>query len=196
VEPKLFPETSQHGQGEVRIGDRIADVGEVVGDRLQTSGVDGDRHVPARRVAELFAEEDVLGCAVGVEEVVETCPGGARAAVGALDEAKKIVGERAKEPQGDVDVIREPFIRGGGRRGALRDMIQALVHGEEEGEDLLPAGEVGAAGGDLEVDVRGDVDVADAEARRSGSGQGGKGVGVVVDDGEIFTAKQIGVGWG
>jgi hypothetical protein len=38
-----------------------------------------------------------------------------------------------------VDVVREPIVRRRGRRGALRDMVQALVHGEEEGEDLLPA---------------------------------------------------------
>jgi hypothetical protein len=133
---------------------------------------------------------------VGVEVAVEARPCGARATVGALDEAEKVIGERAKKPQGDVDVVREPVVRRRGRRGALRDRVQALVHGEEEGEDLLPVGEVGAAGFDLEVDVSGDVNVAIAETRGSRSGQGGKGVAGVVDDGEIggcLAIKQIGV---
>jgi hypothetical protein len=54
VEPKLLPETSQHGQGEVGVGDGIANVGEVIGDCLQARDVVGDRQLPMGRVAELL----------------------------------------------------------------------------------------------------------------------------------------------
>jgi hypothetical protein len=44
-------------------------------------------------------------------------------------------------------------------------VINNLVHGEEEGENLAPPGEMFTGGGNFEVDVLSDLDIADAERR-------------------------------
>ena len=59
-----------------------------------------------------------------------------------MDEAVEIAAQRGHEPEGDVDVHRNPVVGGVGRSGALRDVIQRLVHGEKKGDDLPPLGEV------------------------------------------------------
>jgi hypothetical protein len=64
-----------------------------------------------------------------------------------------------------VDVHRHPEIVGDDRGRTLCDVIKRLVHGQEEGEDLSPLGEVFTDGGDLKLDVVGDVDVEDGVGR-------------------------------
>jgi hypothetical protein len=60
-----------------------------------------------------------------------------------------------------VDVQSHPYIIGDGRVYTLGDVIQRLVHGEEEGDNLAPLGEVLAGGVYLELDVVGDMDIED-----------------------------------
>ena len=125
------------------------------------------------RGPELFAEEDVLRRAVGVEEAAKACPGGARAPVGALNEPEQIIGEGRHKPQGYVDVVCEQIVERFCRHGALSDVVQRLVHGEEKFEYLIPPGEIGTGSCEFEIYVVGDLDVADAETRGSRGVQGG-----------------------
>jgi hypothetical protein len=64
-----------------------------------------------------------------------------------------------------MDVVGEPIVGGRGRCSTFGDVINNLLHGEEEGENLAPPGEMFTGGGNFEVDVLSDLDIADAERR-------------------------------
>jgi hypothetical protein len=73
-----------------------------------------------------------------------------------------------------MDIGSTPLVVGNGRSGAFRDVVKGMVRGKEKGNDLAPAGEIGSGGGDLEVDVVGNANIADVESRRRGERLGGR----------------------
>jgi hypothetical protein len=161
LELELGAETIDKLECQIAVVNRAADCGQIVSDALQLAGVGGDVEIAAWGRAESLAEEEVPGGLVFDEEAHEPGPGGAGAAVAAGDQAVEVVAQGAHEPQGDVDVQSHPYIIGDGRACTLGDVIQRLVHGEEEGDNLAPLGEVIAGGVYLELDVVGDMDIED-----------------------------------
>ena len=77
-----------------------------------------------------------------------------------------------------MDVDSEPAIIRVCRGGALGDVVQGLVHGEEERDDLPPLGEVSTGGVDLELDIISDVYSKEGVGRIWwGEDDGGRDVG-------------------
>ena len=128
-----------------------------------------------------FLNQGMTEFCEGNEETRETRPGRAGAAVSAAHKAVKVIAQRGHEPQRDVDIHCEPGVIGVDRGGAFGDVIQSLVHGEEERDDLLPLGEVCASRGDLEFDVVADVDgeygVGEVGGKMCVEGDGGRDIG-------------------
>lgn len=144
-------------EGKVAVVDGPTDGGEVIGDALKLAGVVGDGEIATGGVAKRLAQEEIARILVVDEETREPRPGGAGAAVGAAHEALEVIAQRGHEPQGDVDVDGKRAIVGICRCGTLGDVIQGLVHGEEERDDLPPLGEVSTGGVDLKLDIVADV---------------------------------------
>jgi hypothetical protein len=157
----LAPDAFQELKHEIAIVDGAADGVQIVDDRLKFAGVGGDGHVTARRVAEGLAKEEVPHVLIGEEELVDAFPGGVGEAIGTLNKAMHIRGECRHVPEADVDVHSPPRIIGIRRSGALCHVVEHLVHGEEELEDLAPLREVGTRRIHLKLDVRVDIDVED-----------------------------------
>jgi hypothetical protein len=151
-------ETVDELKGEVAVIDRMADSGQIVREALEFAGVGGDGEVPVQGVAEGLAKVEVPRGFVVEEEPRETSPSGARPIIDAGDEAVEVVAERGHEPWRDVDIHNKPKVIRVWWSHAVGNVVEGLVHGEEERDDLPPLGVVLADRGDLELDVVGDVD--------------------------------------
>jgi hypothetical protein len=161
LELEFGAKTVDELERQIAIVDRTTDRGQIIGNALKLAGVGGDVKIAARGGAEGLAEEEVSGGLVVDEEAHEPGPSGAGAAISARHEPVEVVAQGPHKPQRYVDVHGHPEIVGNQRSRTFGDVIQRFVHGEEEGDDLPPLGEVFAGGGDLKLDIVGDVDVED-----------------------------------
>lgn len=103
--------------GEVRIRDRIADVGEAIGKSFKAAGVVRDRAVSLLEVVILAREVEVASPLVGEEIVFDMLPGRERIDGSAHDELKKGVHQGEEDPEDEPLVKSKPCGVGIWRRG-------------------------------------------------------------------------------
>ena len=72
---ELFTEAIDELESEVTVGNRPADGGKVIGNRLKLAGIVGDGEIATGRVAERLAQKEVARVLVVDEEARDTRPG-------------------------------------------------------------------------------------------------------------------------
>jgi hypothetical protein len=163
-----------------RLGHRLADIAEVVGELLEAGGVLGHAHVALVDGAELGLEVDRALQLVVAEDALDVGPGGVGGGVRFVDDVEDVLGVRGVDPIDHTVVNHGPLRVALGHRRRRGDVSLETKLAEGGVEEASPLAVIGLVKVEDDRDVGADVDGLKqrgwSRQRRFVTGAGGGGV--------------------